>query len=327
MRKHRTRIIAVGLIAAFFAVIAIGIVTLHPGMGEPDVIDQNDKADETADGGSDEHETDKTADSGPDERETETRLMDVYSQNFGNVLFIPDGAMEEILKDYPTDVSADKLITHTYSFYYFWRLGIYRNGEIDFNLYSAEPGLHQNNAHCAAECVRRLTDDLVYSVYHAKEDEETGLQFNLYVFFERYEEEEYEGQEAWLRTGRALFAIKKLHYSDFDTIHVGSPIEDVIAIDPLTSMYKPDEPHMVTMQRYDSELEDYVEYEVETKTYLEYQDYHLTADGILCITYTRESADEGFVVKSIGYNSTFEEEAYYSKGTIELRIWEQDLPE
>lgn len=312
-QKHRTRIIAVGLIAAFFAVIAIGIVILRPGMGEPDVIDREEKADETAGGG-------------PDERETETRLMDVYSQNFGNGIFIPAGAMEEILKDYPTDVSADKLITNTYPFGLFGRFGIGRRGEIDYNLNLRTVSLHQINAHCAAECVRCLTDDLVYGVYRA-EDEETGLQFNLYMFFERYEEEEYEGQVAWLTTARALFAIKKLHYSDFDTIHVGSPIEDVIAIDPLTSMYKPDEPHMVTMQEYDFELEDYVEYEVETKTYLEYQDYHLTADGILCITYTRESADEGFVVKSIGYNSTFEEEAYYSKGTIELRVWEQDLPE
>lgn len=135
-----------------------------------------------------------------------------------------------------------------------------------------------------------------------------------------------EGAEVWWLTGRVLFSEKELSLEDFATISVGSSVEDVTKIDPMTSDFLPEDTGPITVQDFDFELNDYVERIYTPEPVLEYKDYHLLTDGILCITYSRSSANDDFVVAFMGINPYFEVESSYSRGTVRQEVEPIDFP-
>lgn len=82
----------------------------------------------------------------------------------------------------------------------------------------------------------------------------------------------------------------------------------------------------ITVQDFDFELNDYVERIYTPEPVLEYKDYHLLTDGILCVMYSRSSADDDFVVASMGVNPYFEVESNYSRGTVRQEVAPIDFP-
>lgn len=239
---------------------------------------------------------------------------------------LPSGAMSKIVKSISADASPDELITKTYPKDILLYLGIDNNGEI-LNLNASPRALTAINELYPMECIRQIDDDLLYAVYRLEDE---GKTFNAYLFFEKVEpvEEASRGDsEVWWLTGRVLFSEKSLSTDDFATISVGSTMRDVSDIDPLTLEFAPEDTGPITVQEYDFDLDDYVERTYVPDPVLDYKDYHLLTDGIMCITYTRPDAESEFVVSSIGVNSTFEIDSTYSRGTVCQEVAPGDYPE
>lgn len=238
---------------------------------------------------------------------------------------LPDGTALSIAEAIPEEYSPEGLITNTYHKDMLSDLGIDKTGEIlDFNF--AARSLTAINERYPMECVRRVTDQLIYTVYRMEDE---GKEFNAYFFFEKLDSTETvatEGTEVWWLTGRVLFSEKELSFEDFSTISVGSSVEDVMKIDPMTSDFVPEDIGSIAVQDFDFELNDYVERIYTPEPVLEYKDYHLLTDGILCIMYSRSSADDDFVVASMGINPYFEVESNYSRGTVRQEVAPIDFP-
>lgn len=238
---------------------------------------------------------------------------------------LPKDTALSIAEAIPEEYSPKELITNTYHEDMLSDLGIDKTGEIlDFNF--AARSLTAINERYPMECVRRVTDQLIYAVYRIEGE---GKEFNGYFFFEKLNPAETastEGAEVWWLTGRVLFSEKELSLEDFATISVGSSVKDVAKIDPMTSDFVPEDTGPITVQNFDFELNDYVERIYTPEPVLEYKDYHLLTDGILCVMYSRSSADDDFVVASMGVNPYFEVESNYSRGTVRQEVTPIDFP-
>lgn len=233
---------------------------------------------------------------------------------------LSSGKMSDLIDLYTVEEPASELIQTTYEKNTFLSaLGVSDTGEI-FDLSFPPRSLIGINRYYPVECVRQVSDTLIYVVYRL---EDSGQEVNAYFFFEKLDPNQTaadEDMEVWWLTGRVLFSCTELSYDDFSSIHIGSPVSAVVKIDPMTKITIPEERGPVTVQNFDFEINDYVEETVMPEPVLEYKEYHLLTDGILCIMYSRDSADQEFVVSSMGFNESFEIASNYAPGTVQLEI-------
>lgn len=238
---------------------------------------------------------------------------------------LPEGTVMQIFDTISSTSTPEELIERTYDKDMLLHLGINEVGEIE-NLNYAARSLTAIDARYPMECVRRINDELIYTVYRIEDNKKT---FNCYLFFERLSPIEAtmgEDMEIWWLTGRALFSCKSLSYSDFASISKGASVFDVANIDPMTVEYMPKEPETITVQDFDFDTNEYVERSYTTDPVLEYKDYHLLSDGILCIMYSRDDANAIFTVDAVGFNPTYEIESDYANDAIALEVAPIDLP-
>jgi len=239
---------------------------------------------------------------------------------------LPAGSLAELTEFYSIEKAASKMVQTTYEKDEFLSiLGISETGEI-FDLSFPPRSLVGINSYYPIECIRRVNDTLIYVVYRL---EDNGQEINAYFFFEKLESSQTAADadmEVWWLTGRVLFSCVGLSYGDFSFIHIGSPVSAVAMIDPMTKITIPEERGPVTVQNFDFEINDYIEETVMPEPVLEYKEYHLLTDGILCIMYSRDSADQEFVVSSMGFNESFEIASKYAPGTVQLEIASVDYP-
>lgn len=117
----------------------------------------------------------------------------------------------------------------------------------------------------------------------------------------------------WYLAGLEIRVSKRLSAKDFDGISIGSTIEEVTSVDPVTAMSLPNENSL-------------------TYNPLEFDTFHYTDDGILRITFAREAVEEEFLVSEIELNKTFEvgfdgSPAVDEKPTVKLKINPEHLPD
>ena len=106
---------------------------------------------------------------------------------------LPKGTALCIAEAIPEEYSPEELITNTYHEDMLSDLGIDKTGEIlDFNF--AARSLTAINERYPMECVRRVTDQLIYAVYRIEGE---GKEFNAY-----YIEQPYQGIYDKRNTGR-----------------------------------------------------------------------------------------------------------------------------
>lgn len=118
----------------------------------------------------------------------------------------------------------------------------------------------------------------------------------------------------WDVAGLEIRVAKHLSAKDFDGITIGSTIEEVTSVDPITAISLPSE---------DIGLED---------ANLKLDTFHYTDDGILRISFAREAVEEEFLVSEIELNKTFEvglngSFAVEGEPTVKLKINPEHLPD
>jgi hypothetical protein len=240
---------------------------------------------------------------------------------------IPQGAISDLVKQLESNGFADQSITKVYQSNEFGLLGMTNTGEIIEELSIAKRSLSDVNEAFPIEYLREINDHLLYVVYKVEtEDKEP---YSVYLFFEKLDsktEQVTEGTELWWLTGRVMFAAKALSYKDFEHILIGSSLEEVAKIDPMTKSYKPHNVEPYTAQKYDEKIEQYVEYIASPEPELSFKAYHLLRDGILSIIYKRSSGDEEFVVSAIGFNHSSEIASIHGSGALPLIIHDVDFP-
>lgn len=239
---------------------------------------------------------------------------------------LPAGSLANYVRTFALDQPAEEIVQNVYAKSELLSyLGISDTGEI-MNLSSPPRSLVGINRYYPIECIRQITDSLVYVVYRL---EDGGKKFNAYFFFEKVDPSQTAAdsdREVWWLTGRILFSCLELSYDDFSSVGVGSPASDVAMIDPVTQTAIPENRGPVEVQNFDFEINDYVEETVISEPILAYTEYHLLTDGILCITYSRNDAEQEFAVSSTSFNETFEVSSNNVYGTVKFNILPIDYP-
>lgn len=120
----------------------------------------------------------------------------------------------------------------------------------------------------------------------------------------------------WYLAGLEIRVAKRLSAKDFEGISKGATIEDVISVDPTTAISLPNEEGW-NKWVYDP---------------LKFDTFHYTDNGILRITFSRESTDDDFLVGEIEMNETFEVScdggsATNGQPTVKLKINPEHLPD
>lgn len=241
---------------------------------------------------------------------------------------LPAGSLSKFLESFALGQPAEEIVQSVYAKGDFLScLGISVTGEIIDHLSFPPRSLVGINRYYPVECVRQVGDSLIYVVYRLEDD---GQEFNAYFFFEKLDPSQTaadENMEVWWLTGRVLFSCTELSYDDFSSIRVGSSVLEVEMIDPVTQIAIPEGRGPVKVQNFDFEVNDYVEETVMPEPVLEYKEYHLLTDGILCITYSRSDAEQEFIVRSMDFNAAFEVMSNYEEGTVKLNILPIDYPQ
>ena len=179
----------------------------------------------------------------------------------------------------------------------------------------------------SAEQIRKVNDELLYIIY--KMECRSGLLCNMYLFFEKAHWMTNPDWE-WVITG-ARWAAKTLTKDDFRGISVGSPVSNVVAIDPLLLEQLPAKREPYVHESWDPELEEYIETLIIPTFPLMYKTYHYTTDGIFCITFIRPDDDQEMdfnnaTVYEIEFDASFEVESPWTDEIIRLEIDLADLP-
>lgn len=117
----------------------------------------------------------------------------------------------------------------------------------------------------------------------------------------------------WVLAGLEIRVAKHLSAKDFEGISIGSTIEDVTSVDPITTMSQPRENSLA----YDP---------------LKFDTFHYTDDGILKISFARKDVSEEFLVSEIELNKTFEvsyngSPAVAGQPAVKLNINPEHLPD
>ncbi len=172
------------------------------------------------------------------------------------------------------------------------------------------------------ELTGKVNDDVMYIVFRMN-DKTIGDYYTYYFFYYASSEEFPEfnpknEEDRWIICGRAIRIAKRLSTNDFSNITVGSNINEVIEIDPITSL---------SLANVKKMSESYPQEEV-------FDTFHYTDEGILRITFGLDSVNNEYLVTEIELNSSFEVEAVDDKDNestelkypILLKINPDDLP-
>ncbi len=108
----------------------------------------------------------------------------------------------------------------------------------------------------------------------------------VYVFYRNKVSKNY-----WYRCGRAVRVAKRLTAKDFENITIGSTIADVTAVDPITPVMIP---------------QDFLVSDGTPITYLEFETFHYTVDGLYYIKFERESPKDEYLITQIEFDPSFE---------------------
>lgn len=197
-----------------------------------------------------------------------------------------------------------------------------RNGTIDlgssFNLHA----LTSLNDVFPVTNLTRISDDLIYTTYPLVSNDVTCT---AYLFFARSDGKS-DDQEYWGITGRVFFINKVLQYADFSDIQEGSKLQDVIEIDPSAQFqwYKNASPTLdkqITVTLSNGEKQK----TTDNPYYYNFSTYHYLVDGILKITYGRDSVNEEPEVREVTFNKGHLVDCY-GKGTLDFKIDPKDFP-
>ena len=143
----------------------------------------------------------------------------------------------------------------------------------------------------------KVNDNTYYTVY---ETESGGL---LYQFFSNGSNNI---DKPRLGYRMSILSIKKLAYSDFGTVKIGSPISEVRAVDPSAENF-------------------FHSYELSEGRY-SYTTIHLMTDGLLKITYEETEGKDGFIISKVEH---YEDYIYPSPNPnepdINCRVFGLDL--
>lgn len=197
-----------------------------------------------------------------------------------------------------------------------------KNGTIDrefsFNLHA----LTSLNDIFPVTNLTRISDDLIYTTYSVSANDVTCT---AYLFFDR-SDGTAEDQEYWGITGRVFFINKVLEYADFSDIKEGSEIQDVIGVDPSAQFQWPrDAAPTLNVQITITLPNGEKQKTTDNPYYYNFSTYHYLTDGILKITYGRDSVDEAPTVKEITFNKGHLVDCY-GKGTLDFKIDPKDFP-
>ena len=239
--------------------------------------------------------------------------------------YVMEGSLMEQIERASRSQSADKLITTTYDENMLEYLAISPAGEL-YNLNRISRSLYATNAYYPVEYLQKINSELIYAVYRISS---YGQPCYMYCFFQKIDHEKdamvQDETEIWWMTGRAMFSCKELSHKDFETIQVGSALQEVAEIDPMAIVYRPQDEEPYLNQRYDEETEQYVEELITPPPTLSYEAYHYLTDGILQITYSRNSENEEYTVSNIQYSDSYEMIGIYEEN-ISIRIQSKDFP-
>ena len=143
--------------------------------------------------------------------------------------------------------------------------------------------------------IRAVNDELVYTAYTIEKD---GGLYRAFFFFTRSLSASQ--QEVWTLTGNVFFMNKTLSFSDFSGISVGCTIEQVAAIDPVADFQ-----FLETWEK-------------------PFETNHILKDGILTISYARESEGDEPKVTEISFDKDFTVKSFDSEKTFHFRIDPED---
>lgn len=158
-----------------------------------------------------------------------------------------------------------------------------------------------------------LTETDGYAVLRMHDD--SIGDYYLYLFCRISANDNTSWHNNWFFAGRAMKISNRLSVKDFDGIRIGSTIEDVAKVDPVTS---------VSLPEYDFNG---------TNPILSIDTFHYTEeDGILRITFKRKTVEDEFLVSGIDLDPTYEVDWYdgsdiESHGTVKQKIKPEHLPD
>ncbi len=121
----------------------------------------------------------------------------------------------------------------------------------------------------------------------------------------------------WGVAGLEIRVSKRLSSKDFEGISIGSTIEEVTSVDPITAISQPGKNDW---------------WKDESYTLLKFDTFHYTDDGILKVSFERKAIGEEFLVSDIELNKTFEvsydgSSPVDGQPTVKLNINPEHLPD
>lgn len=218
--------------------------------------------------------------------------------------FISDGIVDRIIDENDAEITERTV----YDIDDFEMLHITPNGGIVRGGSSSVHSLYAVNNHWPITNLQKINESLIYTIYTVRMED--GEECSMYVFFSPLDPTKNcapENTEQWWITGRVFFMYKTLSYTDFSTIELGDSFEEVVNIDPVAAIQRPNDPPTVEISEvFDFEKNCYVEKIREIAPLLEFKTYHYLTDGILCLTFSRTSKDAVFYVSGMDFNNSFE---------------------
>lgn len=169
------------------------------------------------------------------------------------------------------------------------------------------------------ELTNKINDNTMYAVFRMN-DQKIG-DYYIYVFFRYISQQEApefkptSEDERWQIAGREVRISKRLSAKDFENIAVGSTINDVTAVDPVTAVSLPKGDYKGS------------------NPFLSFDTFHYTDDGILRITFERKTIDDEFLVSEIELDSSYEVHPFDGSdlgeelSPIKLKINPEHLPD
>jgi len=239
----------------------------------------------------------------------------------------------ELMNGEPSVISANTSLQRVYSTDELRFLAINPVGDI-YPMSIAPRTLAQVNQFYPVEYSATVNNELIYVVCKIHNN---GLDYFIYMFFSKDSDVNARGRsenDSWILSGRAFTISRSLEYSDFAHIKVGSILSDVAEIEPLAMQRKPlDYIEAYTGERFDEELDDFVEDTIQPPELIEYDDYFYLRDGILRISFNKPNKPGGdYTVTDIVFDKDFKvsvdnfNAGGLLKSQMQLRIFEKDFP-
>ena len=208
----------------------------------------------------------------------ESGITQTSSPNTSQVF--SSGTEASVLSRINNDLSKEQLIKKTLDIDFFIQKYC-KNPYATFR--GNPPSIAQVEADFGIECIRKTDAGTLYSMHKVNQG---GF---LYIF---YKTRISDGKKEYEEIYNWIYVKKNLSYKDFTSIKEGTSVEDVEAIDPVTTVYKN------RMYNYDTNEKKPISYSM-----------HYLKDGILTIFYTYK--DGKYKVGSQEFKKDFQFDKYF----------------